>query len=288
MHGGLHAMTTTSGARDAANLAYVPIRDIRPNPDQARKVFDPDALEELAASIRQVGVLQPILLVTDPENPAGWMVVAGERRFRAAGIAGLDAVPALIKDASASQVALDSLMENLHRADLNPLEEGAGYKSALDDFGYTQQELATLLHVSRARISHAIGLLRLPPDVQTRVAAGVLSFGHARALCGVTSTSECSRLAAKIVAEGLSVRAVEELIALGEAEAKPPRAKATASAAMNSAHLADFTDRLTDHLDTRVKIVGSARRGRIVVEYAGEADLARLVDTILPRRTRAY
>lgn len=276
---------TVASERAAATFAYLPLDAIQPNPNQPRTVFDEDALAQLADSIRDMGVLQPILVTRDPHSTdEAYLIVAGERRWRASQLAGQETIPAVIREPLGSD-PIAALAENLHRADLNPIEEAVAYRALLDERGYTQVELAQHLKVSRARITHALGFLRLPEEVQSRVAAGVLSFGHARALVGVVDPERCALLARRAIAEGMTVRNLEELVALEDDlvdEEKPRRQRQTSAP---SALMADIADRLQDTLDTRVRIQGG-RRGRIVVEYAGEEDLARLVDLIAPRRRR--
>ena len=213
------ALVSTLGAV----YAELPITDITPNPRQPRTVFDEDALNELVHSIKEIGLLQPIVVRRVGD---AFELVAGERRWRASQLAGLSVIPAIIRETSDDDLLRDALLENLHRAQLNPLEEAAAYQQLLDDFGCTQEELATRIGRSRPQVSNTLRLLRLPPNVQRRVAAGVLSAGHARALLGLPSHDAMEKLAARIVAEGLSVRTTEELVQLGDStKEKKPKAQ---------------------------------------------------------------
>ena len=271
-------------AADAtAVFAELPIDAIVPNPRQPRTVFDEEALAELVHSIREIGLLQPIVV---RRTPAGYELVAGERRLRASREAGLAAIPAIIRQTEDDALLRDALLENLHRANLNALEEAAAYQQLLADFGCTQDELAQRIGRSRPQVSNTLRLLRLPADVQRRVAAGVLSAGHARALLSLDSDAAMEALATRIVAEGLSVRSVEEIIVLGQADEKAherkPRTPRPRSGAMGElAH--EMQTRMSDALDTRVKIDGMAKanaRGKIVIEVADAEDLRRITDLI--------
>jgi ParB family chromosome partitioning protein len=257
--------------------AEIDLEAIRPNPRQPRTVFDEDAMAELVHSIREVGLLQPI--VVRPVDDAGYELVAGERRWRAAGIAGLEQIPAIVRDTADDALLRDALLENLHRAQLNALEEAAAYQQLLDDFGCTQDELAARIGRSRPQVSNTLRLLRLPPQVQRRVAAGVLSAGHARALLALDDTEAMERMASRIVAEGLSVRSVEELVAVGDvdgrARSRTPRPrKATAPG------LADIAERLSERLETRVRVDAGRAKGKVTIEFATLEDLRRIVDLI--------
>jgi ParB family transcriptional regulator, chromosome partitioning protein len=256
----------------------IPVGDIAPNPRQPRQVFDEDALEELSASIRVVGLLQPI--VVRKVSPGHYEIVMGERRWRACQLAELAAIPAIVRETSDDDLLRDALIENLHREQLNPLEEAAAYQQLLDDFSATHEELARRIGRSRPHISNTIRLLNLPPAVQKRVAAGVLSAGHARALLSVESSQAQDQLAHRIVAEGLSVRAVEEIVALGAQPAKAPRQPA--SRAPVAPALKALADRLSDAFDTRVKVELGQRKGKIVVEFASLEDLERIVKSMSP------
>jgi ParB family chromosome partitioning protein len=269
-----------------------------PNPRQPRQVFDEDALAELAQSIREVGLLQPVVVRPveragdDPqqaEQSAGegprsprYELVMGERRWRAAQLAGLDTIPAIVRTTGDDEMLRDALLENLHRSQLNPLEEAAAYQQLLDDFGCTQDELATRIGRSRPQISNTLRLLRLPPSVSRKVAAGVLSAGHARALLTLDDAEAQERLAARIVAEGLSVRAVEELVAVDGHSTPARRRRAPRPVAP---HADELADRLSDRLETRVRITLGATRGKITIEFASVDDLERIVAVMDPTMT---
>jgi ParB family chromosome partitioning protein len=265
-------------AISGAYLEELPVASIVPNPRQPRQVFDEDALSELAVSIEAVGLLQPV--VVRRTSGGQYELIMGERRWRACQLAGIDVIPAIVRDTSDDDLLRDALIENLHREQLNPLEEAAAYQQLLDDFGATHDELARRVGRSRPHISNTIRLLNLPPAVQKRVAAGVLSAGHARALLGVEDPVAQEQLAHRIVAEGLSVRAVEEIVALGAQPAKSPRpAGAKAPVAPG---LKDLADRLSDVFETRVKVELGQRKGKIVVEFASLEDLERIVRSMSP------
>lgn len=259
---------------DGSTYAEVSIRQIKPNPKQPRQVFDEDALAELVDSITEVGVLQPVVV---RKVPRGYELIMGERRLRASKLAGRTTIPAIIRGTDDTDLLRDALLENIHRAQLNPLEEAAAYQQLLEDFGCTQEELSTRIKRSRPQISNAIRLLRLPPAVQRRVAAGVLSAGHARALLMVDDLDAQERLAARIVAEGLSVRSTEEIVALGEGKQSGP--KRTSSRRQNP-RAEELSQSLADHFDTRVKVDIGRSKGKIVIEFAGEDDLDRLLTII--------
>jgi ParB family chromosome partitioning protein len=270
-----------AGYRADVTGAYfeeVPAGAIVPNPRQPRQVFDEDALGELAASIRAVGLLQPI--VVRKAGVGRYEIVMGERRWRACQLAELAMIPAIVRETSDDDLLRDALIENLHREQLNPLEEAAAYQQLLDDFSATHDELARRVGRSRPHISNTIRLLNLPPDVQKRVAAGVLSAGHARALLSVTDAQAQDRLAHRIVAEGLSVRAVEEIVAMGAQPAKAPRQPASRRPVAPG--LKELADRLSDVFDTRVKVELGQRKGKIVVEFASLQDLERIVESMSP------
>ena len=266
-----------------AVYAELPIERIAPNPRQPRVVFDEDALAELVHSIKEIGLLQPVVVRRSAE---GYELIAGERRLRASKIAGLSEIPAIIRDTDDEDLLRDALLENLHRANLNALEEAAAYEQLLADFGCTQEELARRIGRSRPQVSNTLRLLKLPANVQRRVAAGVLSAGHARALLSLDSPEAMDALAQRIVAEGLSVRSVEEIILLGNAgdkkrDRKPQAPKPRAD---NVADLIDDVQRrLSDGLDTSVHVQGLPRansRGKIVIEVADADDLRRIADLI--------
>ncbi len=264
-----------------AEFAELPIDAIRPNPKQPRTVFDEDQLAELVHSIREIGVLQPVVVRRIPADELAdadgrqFELIMGERRWRASREAGLLVVPSIVKDTHDDDLLRDALLENLHRSQLNPLEEAAAYQQLLDDFGCSHEELATRIGRSRPQISNTLRLLRLPPVVQRRVAAGVLSAGHARALLGLADGAAMERMAQRIVAEGLSVRTVEELVSLGGDEA--PSAPRRPRAGGRHPQLDDLTSHLADHLETRVAIALGQRKGKITVEFASIEDLRRIM-----------
>jgi ParB family chromosome partitioning protein len=261
-------------------MATLGLDDIRPNTRQPRHVFDEDALAELVASIREVGVLQPIVVrpVADPGGGPPYELIMGERRWRASREAGLTTIPAVVRDTTDDDMLRDALLENLHRADLNPLEEASAYQQLLDDFGCSQEELSQRIGRSRPQISNTIRLLRLPPSVQRHVAAGVLSAGHARALLAL-EPDEATRLAGRVIAEGLSVRAVEEIVALGAGAA---RRRKPVRAGGRMPLLDDMATRLSDRLDTRVTVSLGKNRGKLTVEFASVDDLNRIVTILDP------
>lgn len=261
-----------------ARFAELPVGSIRPNPRQPRTVFDEDALDELVGSIREIGVLQPVVVRSAGD---GYELIMGERRWRATQAAGLDTIPAIIRDTEDSDLLRDALLENLHRSQLNPLEEAAAYQQLLDDFGCTHEQLATRIHRSRPQISNTLRLLKLPPLVQRRVAAGVLSAGHARALLGLNDGAAIERLAQRIVSEGLSVRAVEEIVSLGLDDATPVRRAQPRAGERNEA-LDSLAARLSDRFETRVKVSLGKSRGRLTVEFASVQDLNRILESLAP------
>ena len=266
------------GAIPGAYFDEIPVASISPNPRQPRQIFDEESLAELAASIKIVGLLQPVVVRKTCDG--SYQIVMGERRWRACELAGLDVVPAIVRETSDADLLRDALIENLHRQQLNPLEEAAAYQQLLDDFGATHEELARRIGRSRPHITNTIRLLNLPPSVQRRVAAGVLSAGHARALLGISDPAGQEQLAHRIVAEGLSVRAVEEIVAMGGDNTKAPRQQVRKPPV--APRLADLAGRLSDVLDTRVKVELGQRKGKIVVEFASLDDLDRIVKTISP------
>jgi len=275
---GRRASATADPDAAGAYFDEIPAGAITPNPRQPRQVFDEDALDELADSIRAVGLLQPV--VVRAVMPGHYEIVMGERRWRACERAGLSHVAAIVRRTPDDDLLRDALIENLHREQLNPLEEAAAYQQLLDDFGATHEELAGRVGRSRPHISNTLRLLQLPPDVQLRVAAGVLSAGHARALLAVQDSSAQEALARRIVAEGLSVRAVEEIVALGAQPARPPRQSHARPPAEPA--LRELADRLSDAFDTRVKVELGQRKGKIVVEFASLEDLERIVAAMSP------
>jgi ParB family chromosome partitioning protein len=261
-----------------AHYKEVPVSAITPNPRQPRRVFDEEALDELAESIRQVGLLQPV--VVRAAGPGRYELVMGERRWRAAQRAGLTEIGAIVKQTQDDDLLRDALIENMHRQQLDPLEEAAAYQQLLDDFGATHEELARKVGRSRPHISNTLRLLNLPPTVQKRVAAGVLSAGHARALLGLDDPAAQERLAARIIAEGLSVRNVEEIVSLGGDEA--PRKRTSPGRQPVAPGLRRLADRLSDLFETRVKVEMNRHKGKIIVEFATPDDLERIVKAMSP------
>lgn len=264
---------------DGAWFAEVPIDQIVPNAVQPRHVFDEEAMAELVHSIREVGLLQPV--VVRRTGPESYELVMGERRWRASQQAGLTEIPAIVRQTEDTDMLRDALLENLHRSQLNPLEEASAYAQLLEDFGCTHEELAQRIGRSRPQISNTLRLLRLSPAVQRRVAAGVLSAGHARSLLGVEDADLQDRLAARVVAEGISVRGLEEIVAVGDhgdgGSPRVTRRKPTAPG------LGEIAERLSDRLETRVKVDLGKSKGKITVEFASLEDLRRIIDVIDPR-----
>lgn len=256
-----------------ARLAHIDPSRITPNPQQPRSVFDPEAFAELVHSVREFGVLQPIVVRAKGED---FELIMGERRLRAAKEVGLPAIPAVIRETADENMLRDALLENLHRANLNPLEEASAYKQLLEDFGSTQEELADKLGRSRPQITNTLRLLRLPLDVQGKVAAGVLSAGHARALLGAPDEETMRELAGRTIREGLSVRGLEELVA--GVKVKPSKPVITPGG--KTAMLSELADELGNHLNTVVKINLGRKKGQIVIEFGSVADLRRIADEI--------
>lgn len=254
-----------------ADRDEIDVNDISANPKQPRTVFDADQLTELALSIKEVGLLQPP--VVRAIGNGKYQLIMGERRFRAAKLAGLKSIPVIIRQTSDDQLLREALVENIHRSQLNPLEEGAAYQQLLNDFGYTHDELASKLSKSRPVITNTMRLLNLPPAVQRRVAAGVISAGHARALLSLTNEREIENLANRIVAEGLTVRAVEEIVASGTASVKTTGVK---RGRLIAPKLAQISADLSDRLDTRVRVELGRKKGKIVIEFATVEDLERI------------
>ena len=265
---------------DGARFEELPLDAIEPNPRQPREVFDEAALAELVTSIREVGVLQPV--VVRESAPGSYQLIMGERRWRASREAGLEVIPAIIRETADDALLRDALLENLHRQELNPLEEAAAYQQLLQEFGATHEELADRIGRSRSHVSNTIRLLNLTATVQRRVAAGVLSAGHARALLALEDAGAQENLAARIVAEGLSVRAVEEIVAVAVGGQRPaeraPRSRQPVAPA-----LGQLAARLSDLLETRVSVDLGRRRGKLVVEFASIDDLERIVATFAPQ-----
>ncbi len=276
-----------------ASFAEIAIDQIVPNTKQPREVFDEDDLKELSASIKEVGVLQPVVVRSIPakgrseklteflaEKPgARYELIMGERRLRASELAGETTIPAIIRETEDGDLLRDALLENLHRAQLNPLEEASAYQQLMADFGATQEELAKRIARSRPQIANTLRLLKLPPSVQKKVAAQVITAGHARALLSLSTPEEMERLAERIVAEGLSVRTTEEIVRLGKAKATPrPRARQQRPLSQLGESVVSA---LSDVYDTRVTITEGRKKGRIVIEFAGSEDLQRIADIIL-------
>jgi ParB family transcriptional regulator, chromosome partitioning protein len=255
----------------------LPIDTMHPNPKQPRQAFDEQAMSELAHSIREFGLMQPV--VVREREYGGYELVMGERRWRAAREAGLERIPAIVRQTADSAMLRDALLENIHRVQLNPLEEAAAYQQLLDEFEVTHEELADRLGRSRPTITNTIRLLKLPVVVQRRVAAGVLSAGHARALLALEDAGAQEDLAARIVAEGMSVRATEEAVVLARGAA-PPRPKAAPRKPIQALGLQEVAERLSDTFDTKVKVELGRRKGRIVVEFGSVDDLERIVALI--------
>ena len=281
--GGPDAASTPAGELAPVAGAYfaeVPIGQITPNRVQPRQVFDEEAMAELVHSVREIGVLQPI--VVRRHGPEEYELVMGERRWRASQEAGLEVVPAIVRETDDVDMLRDALLENLHRSQLNPLEEAAAYQQMLDDFGCTHEELARRIGRSRPQISNTLRLLKLTPAVQRRVAAGVLSAGHARSLLAIEDPELQDRLAARVIAEGISVRGLEEIVALRGSEEDAPAPRVTRRKPV-APGLADLADRLSDRFETRVKVDLGRTKGRISVEFASLDDLQRIVDIMDPR-----
>ncbi|MFD2766287.1 ParB/RepB/Spo0J family partition protein [Micromonospora eburnea] len=261
-----------------ARFAEIPVDAIVPNPKQPRQVFDEDALEELKVSIQEVGFLQPIVVrQLDDEK---FELVMGERRWRAAQAVGRESIPAIVRDTRDDAMLRDALLENIHRANLNPLEEAAAYQQLLEEFGATHEELARRIGRSRPQISNTIRLMNLPAQVQRRVAAGVISAGHARALLSLEDGEAQEQLAKRIVAEGISVRATEELVALALADGPAQTPAAKRRPKPHAPGLSDLANRLADRFDTRVKVDIGHRKGKITIEFATVDDLERIVGII--------
>lgn len=265
-----------------AHFAELPVKRIRVNPRQPRKYFEDEALEELADSIHIVGLLQPIVVRRITSDEHDYELIMGERRWRASQRAGLDAIPAIIRETSDTDMLRDALMENLHRQQLNPLEEAAAYQQLLEDFGATHEQLAGRIGRSRPHITNTLRLLKLPPPVQLRVAAGVLSAGHARALLSLDTVEAQEHLAQRIVSEGLSVHAVEEIIAMREVEEGPAEPRQGRRKKPVAPALKDLADRLSDRYETRVRVDLGRSKGKIVVEFATLEDLDRIIKSMAP------
>ncbi|WP_370643444.1 ParB/RepB/Spo0J family partition protein [Micrococcus sp. ACRRV] len=266
---------------DIAVLRELPVGDIHPNPRQPREVFDEDHMAELVASITEVGVLQPIVVREVEGAATPYELIMGERRWRATQRAGLATIPAIVRQTPDQDLLRDALLENLHRSQLNPLEEAAAYQQLMEDFSCTQEELSQRIGRSRPQISNTLRLLKLPPLVQRRVAAGALTAGHARALLGLTDPAEMERLAQRIVSEGLSVRATEDAVAQLQGAVRPaPKSTRSREESTRHERLDYFATALTSRLDTQVKITLGARKGKIAIDFASVEDLNRIMDLI--------
>jgi len=263
-------LTTNTGVT-IADQGEVDINAIVPNPKQPRTIFDTEALAELSASIKEVGVLQPP--VVRDIGGGKYELIMGERRLRASKLAGLKTIPVIIRQTPDNELLREALLENIHRSQLNPLEEGAAYQNLLNDFGYTHDELAVKVGKSRPAITNTLRLLNLPASVQRRVAAGILSAGHARALLTLTDESEIEKLAGRIVSEGLSVRATEEIVATHQGSKKTATPKA---GKIHSPRLKELADEMSDRLDTRVSVELGKQKGKITIEFATLEDLERI------------
>ncbi len=269
---------TVAGTVAGAYFAELPITQVRPNARQPRQVFEEEALAELVHSIREVGLLQPVVVRKSGED--SYELIMGERRWRASQEAGRDTIPAIVREPDDHDLLRDALLEHLHRSQLHPLEEAAAYGQLLEDFGCTHEELAQRIGRSRPQISNTLRLLKLSPAVQRRVAAGVLSAGHARALLSVDDPGLQDRLAGRVTAEGISVRGLEEIVSVGVSEDDSPRVVRRKPTAPG---LAELGDRLSDRLETRVKVDLGKAKGKITVEFASLDDLRRIVDIMDPR-----
>ncbi|WP_442858933.1 ParB/RepB/Spo0J family partition protein [Arthrobacter sp. CAN_A6] len=265
-----------------ARFAELPVDAIHANRKQPRQEFNPDELAELVLSIREVGVLQPIVVRPSSEGgAAGYELVMGERRWRATREAGLDTVPAIIRLTADDDLLRDALLENLHRSSLNPLEEAAAYQQLLDDFGCSHEELSGRIGRSRPQISNTLRLMKLPPLVQRRVAAGIISAGHARALLGLADQADMEKIAQRIVAEGLSVRSTEEIVSMSGGLRRPAKATSPHAGARHE-RLDYLATSLSDRLDTSVKITLGVRKGKVSIEFASVDDLNRIMTVLAP------
>jgi ParB family chromosome partitioning protein len=270
---------------EVAGAVYreLPVNAIKTNPKQPRQVFDEDALHELEHSIREFGLMQPI--VVRELAPDSYELVMGERRWRATQLVGLKTIPAIVRQTADDVMLRDALLENIHRVQLNPLEEAAAYQQLLEEFGVTHEELADRIGRSRPVVTNTIRLLKLPLPVQRRVAAGVLSAGHARTLLGLEDPGAQEELATRIVAEGMSVRATEEAVLLAKS-AGPAKEKVVRRKPLQAPGLQDLAERLSDNFDTRVKVELGQRKGRIVVEFGSVDDLERIIQLMAPEATK--
>ena len=272
-----------SAAPGQSGLVTVPLAELQPNPRQPRDRFDPDLLQELALSIAEIGIHQPI--VARPLPTGGYQIIAGERRYRASRMAGLTEVPVVVRHTEDGQLLTEALVENVHRANLDPIEEAMAYRQLLDDFGMTHDALANKLGKSRSAISNSMRLLALPSSVTDMVVTGALSAGHARAILGLQSTEQQEDIASQVVAEGMSVRATEELVR-GIVERQSQSTDevmtdlATEAKKRKRSPFTHVEERLVDALGTKVEIKGSVKRGKVVIQFAGAEDLERLLDIL--------
>jgi ParB family chromosome partitioning protein len=268
-----------------ARLLELAVDDIVPNPKQPRLVFDDEALEELTHSVKEFGLLQPIVVREKPGSPGSapsYELIMGERRLRAARAAELETVPAIVRDTTDDALLRDALLENIHRVQLNPLEEAAAYQQLLEEFGATHEELASRIGRSRSQVTNTIRLMKLPVKVQTRVAAGIISAGHARALLGLADAEAQDALATRIVAEGMSVRATEEAVAMAAAD-RPTAKRRTRN--ISAPGVEELGSRLSDRFETKVKIQIGRSKGKIVVEFGSVDDLQRIIGVMAPEIT---
>ena len=284
----LDAVSPAPQPVSGAHFAEVPLDRITPNPQQPRAHFDPEALAELVTSIREVGLLQPVVVRQVSEDGDGprYELVMGERRWRASQVAETGTIPAIVRATADDELLRNALLENLHRQQLNPLEEAAAYAQLLEDFGATHEQLAERLGRSRPQISNTLRLLQLPPAVQRRVAAGVLSAGHAKALLGLSTAQAQEEMATRVVAEGLSVRGVEEAVQLAARDDGPdgePRTPRGGRAKRPQPQgLSELADRLSDRFETRVKVDMGRARGKVTIDFATLDDLHRIVAMLDP------
>ncbi|CAN5139605.1 ParB/RepB/Spo0J family partition protein [soil metagenome] len=280
----LDATSTSPQAVPGAHFAEVPLDRISPNPQQPRAHFDPEALAELVTSIREVGLLQPVVVRQVSEDADGprYELVMGERRWRASQVAETGTIPAIVRATADDDLLRDALLENLHRQQLNPLEEAAAYAQLLEDFGATHEQLAERIGRSRPQITNTLRLLQLPPPVQRRVAAGVLSAGHAKALLGLPTAEAQEEMATRVVAEGLSVRGVEEAVQLAHSDGGPRAPRGGRAKQPQPQGLVELADRLSDRFETRVKVDMGRAKGKVTIEFATLDDLHRIVAMIEP------
>ena len=281
VNGTVNVSRETTTLVEEAEFKAIPVESIEPNPKQPRQVFDEEEMAELVHSVREIGVLQPI--VVRPVGGGRYELIMGERRWRASQSAGRETVPAVVRDTSDADLLRDALLENIHRSQLNPLEEAGAYKQLLEDFGISQEELSKRIGRSRPQISNTLRLMNLPPAAQRRVAAGVLSSGHARTLLSLENEEQMEELAQRIIAEGLSVRGAEEaatLVKSREASEDVSRETNRLPSSVRVQHLDEYAEALTDRLDTQVKISLGAKKGRIAIDFASMEDLNRIMQLL--------